>query len=400
VDGNSADDNGAPSESPGLELPPEADSKDALPRRFAFPNFKQTRQLADKREISQRSEDRSAVTASNLDQDADARAASPDGFKVPAIKSDRIPLPNPFQPLSAAGDARTDAFTLVPVADIIVGERLRGVVEAFVPTMVGSMSNNEVIQPPVVRPDRMNPGKYLLVAGLQRVNATRVRGADVILCRVVELTDVEAILWEIDENLVRAPLSAAQEALFIDRRRELHERRHGKSKSRGALAANTVMGRSGDASAKLADASFTAETAKKTGRSERAIQRVIQRAAQNGPSNLARVAGTSLDRAAELDALPLLPRATQELLINQATTGAKVSAMQARREMLAVSGAPESPDAAAASQQPPVSNNDDDVCGLSELKTAWFGASDSEREAFLAWITDTGQFLANGRSWP
>lgn len=392
MEGNSADETGAPSESPGLKLPPEADSRAALPRRFAFPNFKQTQQLADTREISQRSEDRSAVTASNLNQDADALAASPDGFKIPDTKSAGTPLlPNPFEPLSATGNARTDVFTLVPVANIIIRERLRGVVEAFIPIMAASMSTYAVIQPPVVRPDPMNPSEYLLVSGLQRVNAARACGADVILCRVAELTDVEAMLWEIDENLVRAPLSAAEEALFIDRRRELHERLYGKSKARGALAANTAMGRV-DATAKLADASFTADTAKKTGRSGRTIQRVVQRAAQNGRTNLKRVAGTSLDGAAELDALPLLPRVTQELLINQAAEGASVSAVQVLREMRELSGATENPNAATASHQlPSVSTTEDDLRGLSVLKTAWLDASDSARETFLAWIKTAGR---------
>jgi hypothetical protein len=121
---------------------------------------------------------------------------------------------------------------------------------------------------------------------------------------VAELTDLEAALWEI-ENLVRAPLSPAEEAIFIDRRRELREELYGKAKALGAVAANTVMGRK-HATAKLAGASsFTADTAKTTGKSARSIQRVVQRAAQNGRRDLARIAGTSLDRGAELDALPL-----------------------------------------------------------------------------------------------
>jgi hypothetical protein len=70
---------------------------------------------------------------------------------------------------------------------------------------------------------------------------------------VAELTDLEAALWEI-ENLVRAPLSPAEEAIFIDRRRELREELYGKAKALGAVAANAVMGRK-HATAKLAGAS-------------------------------------------------------------------------------------------------------------------------------------------------
>jgi ParB-like chromosome segregation protein Spo0J len=394
VDPNSVDEKGGPSGSPGFKLPAEAgDSRAALPRPFAFPNFRQLQPLADTRESSQLSEDRSVVAASNLIQEAEAPSVSPDSFKVPDIKGDGTPLPpNTFEPLSATGNARTDVFTLVPVANIIIGERLRGVVDGFIPIMVGSMSSYEVIQPPVVRLDPLNPGKYVLVSGLQRVNAARVRGADVILCRVTELTDVEAKLWEIDENLVRVPLSPAEEALFIDRRRELHEQLHGKSKARGALAANTAMGRN-DASAKLADASFTADTAKRTGKSQRAIQRIVQRAAQNGRANLARIAGTSLDQRAELDALPMLPNATQELLIKRATAGAEVSAVRARKQMCETPAEAATPAVAAASQQQPSNflEAESELRGLSALKSAWLGASNSARETFLAWINTTDQ---------
>lgn len=58
----------------------------------------------------------------------------------------------------------------------------------------------------------------------------------------------------------------------------------------------------GDATAKLADASFTADTAAKTGKPERTIQRDATRAKALGP-DLDRVAGTSLDKGIELDPL-------------------------------------------------------------------------------------------------
>lgn len=383
MDGNLVDEEGGPLGCLGSKLLPEAaDSRAALPRPFAFPNLKQVQLIADTRESTQRSEECSVVTASSLTQEVEAPAASPDGLKVPDNRWDGTPLPpNVFEPLSAAANARADAFTLVPIANIIIGERLRGVVEAFIPIMVDSMSSYAVIQPPVVRPDPSDPAKYVLVSGLQRVNAARLRGADEILCRVAGLTEVEAQLWEIDENLVRAALSPAEEALFIDRRRELHEQLHGKSKARGALAANAAMGRN-DASAKLADASFTAATAKRTGKSQRAVQRIVQRAAQNGRANLVRIAGTSLDRKAELDALPLLPRAAQEILIARAAEGDEVSAVQAKEAYK-----PPSSTESHVSEIDSV-NVDNDVPGLITLKSAWLGASDAARESFLAWINN------------
>jgi hypothetical protein len=124
--------------------------------------------------------------------------------------------------------------------------------------------------------------------------------------------------------------------------------------------------------------------------SARTVQRVVHRAAKNGHTNLKRIVGTSLDVPSELDALPLLPRATQERLINDATAGAQVSAVHALRQMRKLSAATESPQAVPTSQQPP-SSNQDDLQALSVLKTAWINASNAAREAFLAWIKDIGQ---------
>jgi hypothetical protein len=284
----------------------------------------------------------------------------------------------------------TGDFRLVKLADIAIGERLRGVVAAFINTMVQSTSTHDLIQPPVVRPDLLS-GKFTLVSGLQRINAAHVRGKDDILCRVVELSDLRAALWEIDENLVRAPLSPAEEAIFIDRRRELHEQLHGKARGRGAAAANAVMGRK-HATAKLADVSFTADTAKKTGKSVRAIQRVVHRATQNGRTDLARITGTSLDRGAEIDALSLVPPATRDALIEQAVAGIEVSAVQTRKEQQKPSVEAECPDTSSPAGKPSDAAKStervDNDFGLSALQVAWLGASDPAREAFLAWIEE------------
>jgi hypothetical protein len=129
------------------------------------------------------------------------------------------------------------------------------------------------------------------------------------------------------------------------------------------------------AAAMLTRASFTEDTANRTGKSQRSIQRAIQRAAQNGPTTLTRVARTALDTGAELDALPLLPHATQELLIEQAAAGAEVSAVQARREMRESSAA-EGPDATNASSPPDSTEAESDFPGLSALKKAWLAALD------------------------
>jgi ParB-like chromosome segregation protein Spo0J len=346
----------------------------ALAPPFAFPRLRHVHRIDEAHEGSRNSDGPGDVARSI--QQIDASNNSRRAWETP------LP-PNTFE-FCTGNSARIDAFRHVRLADIITRDRLRGVAEALVPIMTDSVSELDVIQPPVVRPDPSDGDKFILVSGLQRINAATVLGKRTMLCRVVALNEFEAALWEVDENLVRASLGPADEALFMARRREVYELLHGKGKARGAAAANAKMGRR-HAAAMLARASFSEDTAHRTGKSRRYIQRAIQRAAQNGPTTLTRIARTALDTGAELDALPLLPRATQERLIEQAAAGAEVSAVRARREMRESSAA-EGLDTTEALSQPDSIEAEIDFPGLSALKKAWLGASSSARENFLAWI--------------
>jgi ParB/RepB/Spo0J family partition protein len=312
--------------------------------------------------------------------------------------------PLPPNLLHGPSDEATGApseFRPVPLDAITIPDgRLRGVIEELMPAMTESASALGQIQPPTVRPDGQNVGKFELVCGRQRIEAARRMGLESILCRIVELSDTEAEMWEIDENLVRAALSPAQEALYMDKKLALHEELNGKAKAKGAIAANAVMGRASDASAKLADA-FTKETAKKMGTSVRTVQRIVQRAALNGQANLTRVAGTSLDRKTELDCLAQLPPVTRETLIEQAEAGMDVSAVR-ERELLDALDTPTAADNETAAE--PESAKDPDAgattgdfadpaeseaAELEALKAAWLGASDSARAKYLQWLAET-----------
>jgi len=114
---------------------------------------------------------------------------------------------------------------------------------------------------------------------------------------------------------------------------------------------------------------------KRTGKSERTVQRLVLRAARNASPNLKRVAGTALDRAAEFDALPLLPVADQERLIEQARASAMVSAVEFRKE----TSEQNAPSASAVG-----GFADDDLPGLTALKAAGREASSGAWAAFVA----------------
>lgn len=85
------------------------------------------------------------------------------------------------------------------------------------------------------------------------------------------------------------------------------------------------MGRS-DATANLADASFTVDTATKTGKPERTIQRDATRAKVLGP-DLDRVTGTLLGA----DAPAGMSKPERNEIISRAATGEEVSAIRAAR---------------------------------------------------------------------
>jgi ParB-like chromosome segregation protein Spo0J len=290
-------------------------------------------------------------------------------------------------------------FREVPLPAITIPDRrLRGVVEEFTSDITESVAClGQIIQPPTVRP--LGVESFELVCGLQRIEAARRMGLTSILCRIVEITDVEAEMWEIDENLIRAGLSPALEAIYVEKRLRIHEQQFGKARARGAIAANAAMGRDSDASANLA-AAFTHETARKMGTSARTVQRIVQRAAQNGRADLTRVAGTSLDRKAELDALAQLPPLTRECLIEQAEAGMDVSAVQ-DRDLLAAFDAPRAGTSENATEPEFDKNPDpdatvdncidrtDSAAEFEALKTAWLGASDSARANFLQWLAET-----------
>lgn len=112
----------------------------------------------------------------------------------------------------------------------------------------------------------------------------------------------------IDENLCRAELSPAQAAYQVARRKEIYEALHPEAKrgTAGAIGSNRAQG---NATADSAIASFVADAAAKTGRAERTIRQDSARGEALG-EDLNRIAGTSLDKGVEIDALALgIPRA-------------------------------------------------------------------------------------------
>lgn len=157
---------------------------------------------------------------------------------------------------------------------------------------------------------------FRVVTGNHRVAAARALGWEEIDAFVIADDDrLENELREIDENLCRAELTPAQRAYAIKRRKEIWEIRSGESGTTCSTLPKTGRG----------NTQFAADTAEATGQSKQDINRHVSRAEALG-DDLLEVAGTSLDKGVELDALKAMPEAERKGLIQKAKAGEKVSA--------------------------------------------------------------------------
>jgi N6-adenosine-specific RNA methylase IME4 len=213
------------------------------------------------------------------------------------------------------------AACLIPVTDICVGDRLRRLRPDVVDGLTKSIATLGLLQSIIVQ--HVKGAGFKLVVGAHRLAAVQRLGRDRIRAVVLNGLDADnALLAEIDENLVRAELSPAERALHLDERKRLYEKLHPATKHGG----NQGAGGKFEPSRQNGDTAdrFTRDAAKKTGRSERTIQREAERAAK--VADLADVVGTTLDTADELDSLAKLPLSVQSELIARAKAGGNVTA--------------------------------------------------------------------------
>ncbi len=109
-------------------------------------------------------------------------------------------------------------------------------------------------------------------------------------------------------------LTAAERALFTRRRKEAYEALHPETKN-GATGRNheRQLRQLGEAEPER----FTLDTAKKTGQSERAIQRDAARGEKVSPELLNQIAGTKLDTGKTLDELAAVPKEEQPTKLSE-----------------------------------------------------------------------------------
>ncbi|WP_082006103.1 MT-A70 family methyltransferase [Ensifer sp. ZNC0028] len=184
------------------------------------------------------------------------------------------------------------------VSEIHVGHRLRTVDQAKVDALKVSIEELGLRTPiSVVRsPDA--PSQLKLVAGAHRLEAMKQLGREYIAAIVRREDDLDAELWEIDENLCRAELTPADRALFVFRRKEIYLMRHPETGHGGERASRQVGDLRPDEPKR-----FTSATAEATGQSERAIQRDAERGEKISEKALRMLRGTRHDKGNVLDRL-------------------------------------------------------------------------------------------------
>lgn len=261
---------------------------------------------------------------------------------------------------------------LIETAIIYPGERARALIQSNVESLMLSMTDNGLVNPILVKAvERYHGGVmrpcYEIVAGGHRYKAAVKLGWDKIECKVVDMDNLHLELIEIDENIVRANLTPAQEAAAISRRKEIYELLHPETKAGVAQALGMHRSLGNHVGAEIAP-TFTAATAKGTGKSERAIQEAAARGKHLGP-DLKAVEGTSLDKGKELNALVKMTPEQRKPLIERAQAGEKVSAVKLLEQ-----------------QNAKTASKDDIKRQVDRLMKVWKATAPEARRAFLARI--------------
>lgn len=213
--------------------------------------------------------------------------------------------------------------TSVPVDRVEVGFRLRAVDQSKVDAIKASIAEIGLQSPITVRAKPDADGWWQLVAGAHRLAAASQSGMYRIDCIISSASDVDAELWEIDENLCRADLTPADRAIFTHRRKDLYLQKHPETAHGGDRRSSAQVEH-------LKTKRFTAATAEATGVSDQTVRRDASRGEKISEVALRRLRGTRLDTGATLDKIKHLPAGLQEQWVEAALADEKRTLAEAK----------------------------------------------------------------------
>ena len=287
--------------------------------------------------------------------------------------------------LGAMGAPRWAAAVELKLTLIDVRERLRPVNPTAVADLIVSLSEGVLGHPITVRPV---DDRFELVIGAHRLEAYRQMGRVVIPAQIRTLTDLEARQLEIDENLIRAGLTALERLTFMAERVETWAARNPDKVVLDAAQPVKLRGRPPKAFLKLrkvdgyvpAMMGFVAETARDTGLSRQSVYRAVQALSGLPARQQARLHGTWIARNdAALRQLAGIAEADEQAkVIDLLLEGRTKSVPEAR--------------ALAAGHVPAPKTPSDAV--QRDFERHWKAATPSQRDALLHWLS--GQSLPQG----
>jgi N6-adenosine-specific RNA methylase IME4/ParB-like chromosome segregation protein Spo0J len=210
------------------------------------------------------------------------------------------------------------------------GYRLREADQAKVDTLKSSIREMG-LRTPISVQGKSGDDRVTLGAGKHRLEAMRQLGEEFIDCFHEDVDDLDRELWEIDENLCRAELTAADKALFTFRRKEIYLMKHPETANGGDRRSDRQVGELKNRDVQR----FTAATAAATGQSERAVQRDSSRGERIIDMALHRIRGTRLDNGSFLDRLKQIPEDRQVLYVEAALAEEKQKAADTKENRTA-----------------------------------------------------------------
>lgn len=156
----------------------------------------------------------------------------------------------------------------IPITEIKIIPGRRKAVPSHIAELTKSIADVGLLNPITINEDRT------LIAGLHRLEAAKLLNWTEIDCTICDIDSTRAELAEIDENVIRQPLSDMELNRALTRRKELYEALHPETIARNRPGhVSNHQGSSDKLSPESKVKSFVEDTAEKLGVSARTVER-------------------------------------------------------------------------------------------------------------------------------
>ena len=215
---------------------------------------------------------------------------------------------------------------LVKISEIKINPGRREATTEAIGELAKSIAAGGLINP--ITLDQNNT----LIAGLHRLEAAKLLGWTEIECNIIGMSDLQAELAEIDENIVRTRLTHQELGEQFLRRKEIYEMLHPETRQgmrNGQTAKSANL-------ASLETKSFAEDTAEKTGMSKRTVSRLLQIAnnLSGDAKQIVQANDMTQDTALKLSRLPYHQQAEAASLLAAGTVQSVEQYQQERREKI------------------------------------------------------------------